>query len=254
MNIELADRVAIVTGGGGGIGAGIARVLHRCGARIALVDIANDAAERVANDIGESVIACSCDISNQIEVQQAVDEIVRHWGRLDILVNCASLPPTLGKFLDQDNDQWIKATMVNQLGTVNMCRIVGKLFVEQGSGAVINISSISGIRPGTVGNEYSMSKSAQITLSNSLAVQWAPFGVRVNTIAPGAINAGMFAGMFADTKKNEARIKHNVNTSSPLGTGSSEDIGCLTAFLASDLSGFITGTVIPVDGGALSVR
>ena len=122
--------------------------------------------------------------------------------------------------------------------------------VNQKSGTVINISSLGGIRPAGGAADYTMSKAAQDMLTKTLATQWGPFNVRVNGIAPGSIDAGAVEYVIAEMGLSREQLA----ALSPLGRlGQAEDVGWLTAFLASDLAGFISGAVIPVDGGALNV-
>lgn len=245
--IDLQGQVSIITGGGVAIASSVARVLNACGSRVVLCDINLQAAEKMAAELGENGLAIACDITDEADAQRVVKETQARWGRIDTLVNNAGvLPISFDGVFSHDLESWQRAVDIHQRGTVNMCRMVGKVLVEQASGAVVNFSAISSVRSMGGETSYTMSKAAIESLTRTLAVQWGPCGVRVNCVSPGYIDAGMptriTGASLLDVQDIPLRRK-----------GSAEDIAHAVAFLASaDWSGYISGVVIPVDGGALA--
>ena len=246
---DIEGRVAIVTGASSGLGAHFARMLSEHGAKVVLAARRKEQLEKLAGDLPGS-LAVSCDVTSDEDCRRLVSSAVDHFGSVDILVNNAgtSRPAAVA---DEGIDDFSKVVEVNLYGTYSMCRYVGVHMVEQGGGSIINIASIVGL----VGlgrmpqASYAASKAAVVNLTRELAAQWARKGVRVNAIAPGFFPSEMTAGLF----DNDAGTAW-VAKLTPMGRGAREDeMDGALLYLASGASSYVTGTVLPVDGGWTAV-
>lgn len=242
----MADFVALVTGGGRGIGKSVSLELAKRGAHVVVnYSRSSDAAEAVKKEIenaGGSAETVGFDVSDSAAVDTALKAIIKEHGRLDVLVNNAGI--ALDNLLVRTkDDEWDKTLAVNLSGTFYCCRAVAKTMMKARSGRIINISSVIG-ESGNAGQAaYSASKAALIGLTKSLAKELASRGVTVNCVTPGYIQTDMTAGMGDDAT---GAILENI----PLGRlGTSEDIADSVAFLASPSAGYITGQVLGVNGG-----
>lgn len=245
---RLDGRVALVTGGGGAIGAAIAGGLVSAGAATLLADRRLDAAEGAAEllrETGGDAAAIEIDVTSEADVVGAVQETVRRWGRLDILVNCAGIGarhPAEGYPLER----WQTVMDTNLTGTFLACREAGAVMLAAGGGSIVNIASIAGL-VGYSGNPaYLASKGGVIQLTRALAVEWATRGVRVNAIAPGVIATPL---VDRQIKREPAfyvefQRKHPVQRFGAVG----ELVGP-ALFLASEAASFVTGHILTVDGG-----
>ena len=246
MDLGLADRVALVTGAAGGIGAAIAEALACEGCHVALVDLACDAemsaaAARVEAH-GREVLKLAADVRLHDRARDVVDQIVARFGRLDILVCSAGITRDAVSWKLQEHD-WDDVVAVNLKGCFNYARAVKPVFRARRSGRIVNIASINGMR-GKFGQvNYAASKAGVIGLSKTLARELGRFGVTVNVIAPGMV----------DTRMTRALSEEVVNAAieeSVLGRMSApEDVANAVAFLCSDRAQQITGEVIRVDAG-----
>jgi 3-oxoacyl-[acyl-carrier protein] reductase len=246
--MKVKDRVAIVTGGGRGIGKAIAGVFIREGARVALVDVDKpilEAARKEMKRNKQEVIAIPCDITKTIGVKAMVDEVQGVFGRIDILVNNAGIirRGTIETVTEEDWDQVIE---VNLKGTFNCCKAVAGIMKQQGYGKIINVSSIAG-KMGDITSApgYGPSKAGIDALTKTLARQLAPFGINVNAVSPHAIETEM------SSQWSPERLKEII-ASIPLGRlGKPEDVAEAVLFLVSEEASFITGEILDVNGGAL---
>jgi NAD(P)-dependent dehydrogenase (short-subunit alcohol dehydrogenase family) len=248
---RLAGKVAIVTGGGSraeGIGNGRATAIlfAREGARVLVVDQNRDAAEATLAMIkgeGGEAAAFAADVTRAGDCRAMVDEAVRLWGGLHILDNNVGIEGR-GTLLETDEAQWEKVMRVNVLGMMLASQHAIPAMIRAGGGAIVNISSISALRPRGL-TSYSVSKGAVIALTRALAIDHAAQGIRVNCIAPGPVYTPMvYAGGMSDDVRDRRR------RASPLGIeGTGWDIGHAALFLCSDEARYITGVVLPVDGG-----
>lgn len=244
----LDDRVAVVTGGGQGIGRAIAQRLHAAGACVAIADVAGDLAERVAAELGDRARGWKVDITIEADIDRFVSDVAAVFGPVDILVNNAALtgnaPEPVGGFvLDIGLEQWRRVLDVNVTGAFICSRAVGRGMIERGAGTIVNITSIQGLYATRGSADYSVSKAALIMLTKCLAGELGPFGIRVNAVAPGPI-------LDADVVPPHG--------SDGLGTllgrgGMPSEVADAVLFLASDAANFIDGEVLSVDGGS-SVR
>jgi len=241
----LKDKVALITGGAQGIGEAIARKLASEGASITIIDVNLEKAKATADDIkklGVETEAYKADVSNTSEVQKVVDEIFEKFKRIDILVNNAGITrdTLMMRMTEQD---WDLVININLKGAFNFTKAVTKIMAKQRSGSIINISSVVGLFGNAGQANYSASKAGLIGLTKSTAKEFAIRNVRANAIAPGFIKTAM-----TDKLSKEVIDKYLENI--PLKTlGTPEDVANAVLFLASDLSSYITGEVIRVDGG-----
>jgi NAD(P)-dependent dehydrogenase (short-subunit alcohol dehydrogenase family) len=248
---RLAGKVAIVTGAGSrgeGIGNGRAAAVlfAREGARVLLVDQDRAAADetlRMIRDEGGEAAVFTADVTRGEECRAMVEEAVRRWGRLDILDNNVGIGGR-ATVVDVDEKDWDHLMRVNVTSMMLTSKHAVPAMAQGGGGAIVNISSISALRPRGL-TPYSVSKGAVIALTRAMAIDHAPEGIRVNCIAPGPVYTPMVyaAGMSAELRERR-------RLASPLGIeGSGWDIGAAALFLASDEARYITGVVLPVDGG-----
>ncbi|HUF86479.1 MAG TPA: SDR family oxidoreductase [Thermohalobaculum sp.] len=246
--MRLKDKVALVTGAGSGFGEGIARSYASEGARVAVVDIRGDAAQRVAGEIGEAALAITCDVSSRADIDRAVRETTQRFGRLDVVVNNAGVTHRNQPLLDVDERTFDRVFDVNVKSIYHMIQAVVPLMRAQGGGVILNVGSTAGIRPRPGLTWYNASKGAVNLMSKSLAVELAPDRIRVNALCPVMGETGMLADFMGvpDTPENRAKFVATI----PLGRMSRPaDIAAVAVFLASDEAEFLTGVELPIDGG-----
>ena len=253
--MTLEGKVAIVTGGGTGIGRGIARALAEKGCRLLLAQRRLEAAESAAAEIGaERAIAMSVDISDPEAADGMVRRALEHFGRIDILVNNASLTgmPAAGGVLDCGREHVDSVVDINLKGTFYSSQAFARRLVAAGRpGSIIHISSVGAYAAQERASLYCATKAAQVSLAQSLALELAPHKIRVNCIAPGDIQTEASANIV-DELKNAGSTGRYIRVT-PMGRrGTPEEIGYAVAFLASDEASFITGATLLVDGGFLA--
>jgi 2-hydroxycyclohexanecarboxyl-CoA dehydrogenase len=246
----LENQVAVVTGGGGGIGTMICTRLFEEGARVAVLDIDILTAKRTAETLGEPgrARAVAVDITDPESVRQAIAEVVGTFGTIDILVNNAGWDRG-GPFLETDQDLWAKIIAINYQGALHMHREVLPLMVERKRGRVVNIASDAG-RVGSSGEAvYAGCKAAVIAFGKSVAREMARSGITINAVCPGPTDTAFFRGFAGEGEYGE-RLRAGLERAIPMRRlGRPEDIPGIVAFLASDDAAFITGQVISVSGG-----
>ena len=243
----LKHTVAIITGAASqrGIGKATGRRFVQEGGRVVILDLESDAAARAAADLGPENIGLACDVREPARCRMVVEEVLNRLGRIDILVNNAgvSQPDRLMEITQANFDLVIDVSL---RGSLNMAQAVVPFMRQRKSGVIISIGSVAAQIGGGIfgGPHYSAAKGGVHSLTKSLARELAPDNIRVNAIAPGTIDTDIFAGKLDDKKKRE--IVANI----PLGRlGTADDIakGCL--FLASDLSAYVTGLILDINGG-----
>jgi 3-oxoacyl-[acyl-carrier protein] reductase len=243
---RLAGKVAIVTGAGGGFGEGIAEHYVAEGARVAVVDIRADAAQTVAARLG--ALAIAADVGDAADVARVVAETIAAFGTPTILVNNAGTTHRNRPLLEVTEDEFDRVYRVNVKSIFHFVRAVVPLMRDAGGGVILNIGSTAGIRPRPGLTWYNSSKGAVNLMSKSLAVELAPWKIRVNAICPVMGETGLleaFMGM-PDTPENRAKFLATI----PLGRMSrASDIAHAAVFLASNEAALITGVELPVDGG-----
>lgn len=246
--MRLQGKVAIVTGAGGGFGEGIARRFAAEGAKVALVDLRGDAAERVAREIGGEAIALTADVGEGADVARTVEETTRRLGTPDILVNNAGTTHRNRPIMEVDEATFDLVFKVNVKSIFHYVRAIAPVMRDNGGGVILNIGSTAGLRPRPGLTWYNATKGAVNLASKSLAVELAPWKIRVNAICPVMGETGLLEAFMGvpDTPENRARFVATI----PLGRMSQgRDIANAALYLASDEADFITGVEFPVDGG-----
>lgn len=246
MDLGLTGRVALITGGGRGIGAAIARELAREGCDVALVDLdAFEAAEAVARDIrdsGRRALALRADVTSLAAAEASVQTVVREFGRFDILVCNAGITrdAMLWKLTEA---AWDQVLAVNLKGSFAYCRAAAPVFRAQKSGRIVTVASINGLR-GKIGQaNYAASKAGMVALTKTVARELGPSGVTANCVAPGMVRTGMSELVPPELRERAIAETAVGRMAEP------EDVAGMVAFLCSDRARHLTGTVIKVDGG-----
>ena len=245
----LNDRVCVITGAASarGIGKATARLFAGQGARVAILDLDAGQAEEAARDIGPGHLGLACDVTDRAACAAAADEVVARLGRIDVLVNNAGITQPL-KIMEIGPENYDAVTDVNLRGTLYMSQAVIPAMRRQGSGAIVCMSSVSAQRGGGIfgGPHYSAAKGGVLGLAKAMARELGPDGVRVNAVTPGLIQTDITRG------KLTPELKVEIARGIPLGRlGVADDVANACLFLASDLSTYITGAVIDVNGGML---
>ena len=245
---SLEGRAAIVTGASRGIGRAIAVAFGRAGANVALVARSRDALEETAEEVASSgppPIAVEADVGDPDAVRAAVDRTVESFGTLDILVNNAGAAPFLAGVEETRLEGFEKYLRVNFLSAVYAIQAAGPVLLGRGSGCVLNMASVAGISGAPRVAYYGAAKAALINLTRTLAIEWAPRGVRVNALAPGWIETDMNARLREDPERRERMLDRIAMRR----FGSPDEVAAAALFLCSDAASYITGTVLMVDGG-----
>lgn len=245
---QLQGKIAIVTGAGGGFGEGIAELYIREGAKVVIADIRDDAAKAVAQRLGASASAFTCDVSQADSVQALVDHTVKVFGVPDIVVNNAGVTHLNKPMLQVSEAEFDRVYNVNVKSIFHMAHAVMPHMRKKGGGVILNIGSTAGIRPRPGLTWYNGSKAAVNIISKSMAVELGPDKIRVNAICPVMGETGMFTQFMGmpDTPENRAKFLGSI----PLGRFSQpSDVAAAALFLASPAAEFFTGVELPVDGG-----
>jgi NAD(P)-dependent dehydrogenase (short-subunit alcohol dehydrogenase family) len=242
----LAGKVAIVTGGGGGIGRAICIAFARAGAKLACLDVDAAAAENTAAACGTEALTLRCDVSSETETGAAVATTVSRFGAVHILINAAATDDRNGTIVDISADEWSRVLAVNVTGAFLMSRAVLPPMIAAGGGSIIHIASQLGRVAAPARAAYCTSKGAIIQLAKAMAVDHAGQNIRVNALSPGAVETRRLILRYGDmtTARRMAGPKHLLNR-----LGEPEEIAQAALFLASDAASFMTGADMLVDGG-----
>jgi NAD(P)-dependent dehydrogenase (short-subunit alcohol dehydrogenase family) len=244
---RFAGRRAILTGAGSGIGRATALRLAAEGAAVACLDIAGaDTTAAEVADAGGRAIAVTCDVSDAAGVADAVARSVDFLGGVDTLGNIAGI----GHFVwthQEDPADFDRIMAVNLNGQFYLCRYVLPHMVEAGRGVIVNIASTAGLIGQSWSAAYAASKGGVVMLTKALAYEYRTMGIRVNAIAPGFTNTNIIHSFLEVPEGGNPRDLHKIST--PMGSGEPDEVAALIAYVASDAARFMTGAIIPLDGG-----
>lgn len=251
---RLEGKVAIITGAGSGQGAEAAVIFAAEGAKVALFDRNAESVTKKADEIGPSAKALVCDISDARSVEQSVAEVIREFGKVDVLYNNAGVilrRPT-GWDITQDGptgdiseEVFDTVIAINLKGPFLMSKYVLPHMVARQTGSIINISALAGAHHGTSNHAYCTAKAGVVGLTRALAKSYGPHGIRANALCPGLVETPLVSHVLAD-----AELVARYTDGSPIGRlGRPEEIARVALFLASDESSFVTGSVVTADGG-----
>lgn len=258
MGGRLEGKKAIITGAAHGQGLAAARLFTSEGAKVAILDLDGDAAAKAAEEIGGPTIAIACDVSNSSSVSAAVKQVVAEFGGVDVLHNNAGAAfrkagpwdeSQDGSILDITEELFDRSIAVNLKSVFLMCKNVLPHMIEAGSGSIINVSSLSGPVTGSSSHAYCAAKGGVTGLTRAIALGYGPQGVRVNAIIPGLVETPLVAHILA----NDEWRKDFAQTAALRRIAQPDDLAKVALFLASDDSGFMTGSMVTVDGG-VSIR
>ncbi len=245
---RLDNKIAIITGASKGIGKAIAKALGQQGAKIVIASRKQEAVDATAREFfaeGIDAIGIAAHMGDMNQIKNLVEQTIKHFGGIDIVVNNAAVNPSFGPVVDTDNFVFDKIMDVNVKGPLELCKLAYPMMKQRGGGSVINISSIEGITPGQGLGLYSVSKSAFIALTKVMAREWGVDHIRANVICPGLVKT-KFSEVLTG---NEKILKHVLAKQALPQLAEPEDIAGLALFLASDASLFCTGAVYTADGG-----
>jgi NAD(P)-dependent dehydrogenase (short-subunit alcohol dehydrogenase family) len=254
---NLEGQVAVVTGAAQGLGLGIATELAGQGAQVVLADRQRDKAEAAAADLGRQGFkaeAISMDVTDSAAVTARFAEVSKAHGRLDILVNSAGVGQKVTPTVELSDQEWQRVLNVTLNGTFYCCRAAGAVMEQQEFGCIVNIASINGQNPASWVAAYNVAKAGVISLTRTLAIELAAYGVRVNAVSPGPVYTEFNQTVMAQRRQTlgvtEEQMIERIRASIPLGRwGEPEDIARSVAFLCSPAAAWITGEVLRVSGG-----
>jgi len=247
MNIDFTGKTAIVTGGSRGIGAACVKLLDQSGANVAFTYNSNHrAAESVAKELKNENYYCKIDLSEEAEIKLFVKSTYEKFGRIDILINNAGIW-TYGKSDEMSTKTWEELIKINLTGSFLFAKFVIPLMKEQNYGRIINVTSTAGVRGEAFHSHYAASKGGMNAYTKSLAVELAPYGITVNSVAPGWVYTDMNNEVFKD-KELVDKILNDIPTKR---IANPDDIAYPILFVASDLARHINGEIMNVNGGAV---
>ena len=244
--MRLKDRIAIVTGAGSGMGEAIAHTYAREGARVAVLDVNEQAANKVASAIGANALAVACDVTNKADIARAVEMTEKKFGVTDILVNNAGVAHVNKPLMEIDEREYDRVFDVNVKGLFMFIQAVVPAMRKKSGGVIVNIGSTAGLRPRPGLSAYNATKGAVHNLTKTLAVELAPDKIRVCAIAPVATDTPLLPTFLGPAPGQREKFIATV----PLGRlATAQDIADAALFLASAEAKFLTGNIMEVDGG-----
>ena len=254
MSGRLENKVAVITGGASGIGEGTVRRFIAEGAKCVIADIQNDLAEELAGELGENAAAFCVDVAEETQVEEAVKFAVSEFGSLDIMFNNAGILGSVGPISEIDGDGWLRTIDVLLNSVFYGIKHAARVMIQQGSGSIINTASTAGVRAGLGPHVYTAAKHGVVGLSQSVATELGPHGIRVNVIAPGGTISGLTARLVTGDHENLEKASSIIGAHNPLRrAGRPEDIANAVLYLASDEASFTTGAVLVVDAAGETI-
>ncbi|AKJ67057.1 3-oxoacyl-(acyl-carrier-protein) reductase [Pandoraea thiooxydans] len=245
----MSSKVALVTGAGMGIGAAIAARLARDGCAVVIADLNTQAAQDTAQKLqgeGREALALTMNVGDAGSIAAGFEAVAQRYGRCDILVNNAGIAKTF-EFVDYPLDHWHQVMAVNVTGSMLCGQHAARMMLPHGWGRIINLSSVAGLRASAGRTAYGTSKAAVVGLTRQMAIELAPHGITVNGIAPGPIDTPLTRELHSDVSRQ------NYLRATPAGRyGVPEEIAGAISFLASDDASYVTGHILPVDGGFMA--
>ena len=245
--MRLEGKVALITGGGSGMGKVAAELFASEGANVALTDVHDEAGEATASAIGDRALYVHADVSKEADAEAMVAAAVARFGRLDVLYNNAGIMPLDdGSVTEAAGAIWDAVLSVNVKGVMFGCKFGIPAMLESGGGSIINVASfVAWMGAATSQTAYPASKGAVLAMTREIAVEYARKGVRCNALCPGPIDTPLLAELLSDPERRQRRFVHI-----PMGRlGRAEELANAALFLASDDSSYMTGTSLVVDGG-----
>jgi NAD(P)-dependent dehydrogenase (short-subunit alcohol dehydrogenase family) len=247
--MRLKDKVALVTGAGRGIGEAIALAFSRAGARVACADIDAATAASTARRLGARGLALQMDVASKSSVDDGLAIVERRWKRIDIAVTNAAIEPIV-PFLELDEATWDRIIDTNLKGTFLVAQAAARRMVKQRSGVIITLSSVNAEVARPESAAYAATKGGVRQLTKAMAISLAPYGIRVNAIGPGTVVTGLTRHLLKDRKWRDA-----VYARTPMQrVAEPREIGEVAVFLASEMSSYMTGSTVYVDGGRLALN
>lgn len=248
---RMRGKAGVITGAASGIGRAAAVLFAQNGAKLALADMnQGELAQttRLVEEAGGEVFSQVVDVAEEEQVRALIDEAAKRFGQLDFICNNAGITGKMATLETEDPADWLRVYAVNVLGAMFGCKHAAPHLIARGGGAIVNTSSVAGVRAGAGGNAYSASKAALINFTRTAACDLGQFNVRVNAVCPGLIETGMTKPVFDYARQagKEAKLGSRCELRR---YGRPEEIATAMLFLASDESSYITGQALPVDGG-----
>ncbi len=256
---ELANKVAVVTGGASGLGEGLVRRFAAEGARVVFGDVDAARGQAVADELGSATVFLASDVTDMSQISALVDTAVGEFGGVHVMVNNAGISGTMHRrFLDDDLADFDAVMRINLRAVMAGTRDAARHMAENGGGSIINLTSIGGIQAGGGVQTYRASKAAVIQFTKSVAIELAHHEIRVNAIAPGNIRTAIVRKSAAGEDRAhieefEAKIRAQMRNDRPLKReGTVDDVAEAALYFATDKSRYVTGTILPIDGGTVA--
>jgi len=251
MGEELNGKVAIITGAASGIGRGIAEFLAEMGAVVTICDIDHQKGEAVAASLGVKGLFFACDVTSSLQAQKAAEEVAARFGRIDILVNCAGVI-VRKDVVETTEEEWERVINVSLKGTYLMSKYVIPHMAATGGGSIVNIGSGWGLKGGPKAAAYCAAKAGVVNLTRAMAIDHGPQNIRVNCVCPGDVKTPMLLSEAKQLGVDEEGFLKECAERPLKRLGTPLDVAKAVYFFVSDLSPWVTGAVLVVDGGGLA--